>query len=483
MTISKFNSFRRYTPPTCTLEIYHPQPFWGRWQDQSFPPLFSFQLHFDDPRLAQDDRISIIGDRNLLEQLRIKIQAYINKYLKQTTITSERLACDLPTKAITNQEDTVEHIIHLSRQENYSHLLYYQSFVPHAETIEVVLNNTQLLDLVNALEAYHWDANQVKVIQPKKNFSPRLAILITALTLTVGGLIWWRYQENENLVTTDNNSSNTGQKSSNNFQAVIPPSPLDTNSIPQIIVPKIPPELSDQKSLVPPPIAAKTPNLNIPNSTPSNIISNNYSATTSNSGDIGSAIFDIIPKNPNPVNKEQQQAISPKKTEKISLEPLKSLPTLSPANSQLNQSSNLSTNNIAMSSSLLPGNLSTTNIDNQNSQKSNLKLETNFLASNSPQKISQNISAEVKKYFQGKWKAPENLKQSIEYRLELEDDGTLTKVTPVGQMARLFLAQTPIPVINQTITSPFTEIPSLTVRLILSPNGEVQTFAEYRNIN
>ena len=465
MAIPQFNSFRRYTPPTCTLEIYHPQPFWGRWRDQSFPPLFSFQLHFDDPRLAKDDRISIIGDRNLLETLRIKLQKYVNQYLNQSTITNE-LSSEVPTKLVTD----VENVIHFSRQSRYSHLLYYQSFAPHAEIIEVVLNNTQLLDLINALEAFHWDATQVKVIGAKATISPRLGIALFATVTSISGFWWWQYQQNDGLVIKEQNISSQSKNTSQNFPTVIPPSPLDMNQVPETVIPKIPPELINQKTLSPPPIASNSPNLSVPNRS-----SNQKSTNDSTS----SSTLNVLPDDSSAQNKQPQSLI--KERQNISISPLASLPNLSSSNTN---SSSLSSNenqhkeeNIAILSPPLQKNLPNNSIDNsKNNPSANLKQHISY--SDSTRKISQDISAEVKQYFQGKWQVPDNLTQSIEYRLQVEDNGSLSKVTPVGQVAAIFLQQTPIPAKNEIITSPFTELPYLTVRLILSPNGGVKTFAE-----
>lgn len=469
MAIPQFNSFRRYTPPTCTLEIYHPQPFWGRWRDQSFPPLFSFQLHFDDPRLAKDDRISIIGDRNLLEKLRIKLQRYVNQYLNHSTISNEELSSEVPTKLVTD----VENVIHFSRQSRYSHLLYYQSFAPHTEIIEVVLNNTQLLDLINALEAFHWDATQVKVIAAKATISPRLGIALFATVTSISGFWWWQYQQNDGLVIKEQNISSQSKNTSQNLPTVIPPSPLDMNQVPETVIPKIPPELINQKTLSPSPIVSNSTNSSVLNR------SNNHQKPTNDS--TSSSTLNVLPEDSSVQNKQPQSLI--KERQNISISPLASLPNLSPSNTN---SSSLSSsnenqqkeNNIATLSSPLQKNLSNNSIDNsKNNPSANLKQHISY--SNSTRKISQDISAEVKQYFQGKWQVPGNLTQSIEYRLQVEDDGSLSKVTPVGQVAAIFLQETPIPPAkNKIIISPFTELPYLTVRLILSPNGGVKTFAE-----
>ncbi len=510
MVIHKFNSFRRYTPPTCTLEIYHPQPFWGRWRSQHFPPLFSFQLHFDDPRLTQEDKITVIGDRDLLETLRKTLTKYVQEYLNCTSIWEqpEKLACEIPLSAEGK-------IVHLSRLSAYSHLLYYQSFEPHPETIEVVLNNTQLVDFVNALDTYHWDATNVNIKKKKRSLSASAWIALIAIITTAGGLGWWRYQQNlaSDIAQETDDENLPADKYDTNVQAVVPPQPLDAKNIPQTIVPKIPaqtnlakisPQAIRQQSLLPPPnITPSSIDLVIPNEDNNSSKQNNLSITSvlptpsskttssssktkpfpsqkvfnlpSNSTDKKvnpSVIMAIKPSFNSPPTIKQDQVIEnkqpPSKPLNTKTNPPSTVPVLSAANPKpsLDSSNNLP-------------NLPTTN----NQQiKPSVKLRQQLSTDNSPiviaKQISNNVSTEVETYFQSKWQPPENLTQSIEYRLVLNGDGSLSRITPVGQIASIFIDQTPMPLIGEIITSGFTQVSPLTIRLILSPSGNVETFAE-----
>jgi Domain of unknown function (DUF4335) len=450
--ISKFNSFRRYTPPTCTLDIYHPQPFFGRWSYQSFPPLFSFQLDFDDPRVVQEDKISIVGDRNLLEQLRLKVEDYLDSYLSQTTIVEDNLSCTMEEKI--SMEPT--NIIHITRLSDYNHLLYCQTILPHPEIVEVVLSNTQIIDLVNALQGYYEDATQVITAKNKQQFSPHLTIFLTGILLTVTGFIWWQFQEEDNLANNLNNNSPLDETPNNNLQKVIPPSPLNQDRLPQTIAPKIPPQLNNLQKLPPNPIASPNPPLlNQPNQTSNNTtIDDSFTINNSNRDNFNNALLSIVPKEnisltPKPTPKQQSKPIQ----EQLNIATIKSLPVLSPLQDETNSTSTV--------------NNSITN-DNQSLMAINLSSQD-----------SRNIAHEVKQYFQGKWQVPTDLKQTIEYRLQLGEDGSLYKVTPIGQVATFFLDKTPIPQRkNETIISPLTNLSSQTVRLILSPNGNIQTFME-----
>ena len=48
---------RRYTPPTCTLEILAESSPLSHWMSQTVVDQLRFQLHFDDPTLPEDLRI------------------------------------------------------------------------------------------------------------------------------------------------------------------------------------------------------------------------------------------------------------------------------------------------------------------------------------------------------------------------------------------------------------------------------------------
>ena len=103
------------------------------------------------------------------------------------------------------------------------------------------------------------------------------------------------------------------------------------------------------------------------------------------------------------------------------------------------------------------------------------QTEPDIAFNSKPRQLSQ--TAEIKAYFQDKWLPPEDLKQSLEYRLYLNDDGSIKKVIPLGKASRLYLSKTNIPVQGEPFISPVTEENS-TIRLLLNPDGRVKTFQE-----
>lgn len=85
---------------------------------------------------------------------------------------------------------------------------------------------------------------------------------------------------------------------------------------------------------------------------------------------------------------------------------------------------------------------------------------------------------QVVAYFQENWQPPADLNQSLEYRLAIDADGAIARVTPLGKASSLYLSQTNIPLNGEPFIEPLAESGSATIRLLLNPNGKVQAFIE-----
>ena len=87
--------------------------------------------------------------------------------------------------------------------------------------------------------------------------------------------------------------------------------------------------------------------------------------------------------------------------------------------------------------------------------------------------------AEVRSYFQQRWKPMPNLGQTLEYRLVLNANGSLKQIVPLGQAAATFLDRTGMPLTGDPFVSSLPNgLNSATVRLVLSPAGNVKVFME-----
>jgi hypothetical protein len=89
--------------------------------------------------------------------------------------------------------------------------------------------------------------------------------------------------------------------------------------------------------------------------------------------------------------------------------------------------------------------------------------------------------AEARDFFQQRWQPPEGLTQTLEYRLQVAADGTITRITPLGQAAGDFVDRTQIPLVGEPFVSPLTTGESAQMRVVLSPDGRVRTFLESQN--
>lgn len=71
---------RRYTPPTCTLEVMAQNSSLSRWAEQPVVKDVRFHLKLDDPTLAQDRWVELHGDRAQLEDLRHTVNTYVQTF-------------------------------------------------------------------------------------------------------------------------------------------------------------------------------------------------------------------------------------------------------------------------------------------------------------------------------------------------------------------------------------------------------------------
>jgi hypothetical protein len=86
----------------------------------------------------------------------------------------------------------------------------------------------------------------------------------------------------------------------------------------------------------------------------------------------------------------------------------------------------------------------------------------------------------VRQYFQARWQPPDSLKQTLEYRLTLNQDGSLERIAPLGQAAKIYLDRTNMPLLGEPFVSPLEPplVEKPNIRLVLSPDRTVKTFME-----
>ena len=75
---------RKYTPPTCTLEIQGRESPLSRWVKLPVLNQLEFKLSFDDPRQTDEKLVTIWGDRDELEDLSQAVETYVQNFLETT---------------------------------------------------------------------------------------------------------------------------------------------------------------------------------------------------------------------------------------------------------------------------------------------------------------------------------------------------------------------------------------------------------------
>lgn len=198
--MSSNSVLRRYTPPTCTLEIVSQGLPLLRWVGRSVLNQLNFSLNFDDPRLPEEQRVTINGDKAQLQALHQEVKAYIQNFLvqkpenfpgNQTIFTTqpqtpsitqadtdltdnfpETTQTELPPITQENYQPTTtpgttnlpphnlnlaktNHGIYLQPRNLLSHDLFLGSLATPESGPAINLSLLQLFDLATALEEYN----------------------------------------------------------------------------------------------------------------------------------------------------------------------------------------------------------------------------------------------------------------------------------------------------------------------------------------
>ena len=485
---------RRYTPPTCTLEVQAKRPFISRLKQQPILKQFKFKLCFDDPRLPDADHITIEGDRNQLETLYQVIKNYIQNLLNFAQI-STREPATVSLKSST--ENTPSFVIFDETNSEIKikpdGLLYHDLFLgnlsKNSTNLFIHLSVLQLFDLSAALEEYITESENLSNLKSLEKTTPEwlktilfIIISIGCLTGTIKLINLYRQPQNQ-----------TATKPSETIK--IPP--------PNLVPLPPPPKLAPLPVPSAPPIQIKVaPNLPAVNTAPLPIPAPLFPnpATPQAIPDLqpGSGEFMIIPQDSGindgsvPPAPPPLTATVPPPPPRLAVAPTQALPP-SPPVIFAPQTIELPTLKNAAPPVILnvPSAENSSNSSPENSEPD----EQNYLAqlNKRPPTIAATRQqdttlfdqipqvAEVRNYFQNIWYPPKNLKRTLQYSLKLNSDGSLQTITPVGQPAVNRQKQLDFPEIGKPFVSPLASGKTPKIRLILQPDGSVQAFLESLN--
>jgi hypothetical protein len=366
---------KRYTPPTCTLKIFRSR--FNLIPNQNL----NFELHIDDPRLFEDQQVSLQGNYQQLQLLATAIQQYIEQFLQSCVV-------ELPQK----KTPSLQTLNLLKHQLNWD-------LLPNHK---IELSTTQLFDLANALRQFQQDISQLK--------KPKISKLSLIARISAGSLL---------LVFATN-------------KLLFSQTTKTVTSIPttQTVSPEAEPDNIIITPDLPPPALRKKPQLKLP-------------ATWQDYTKIQPPTKVQIPSpinSPTPPTPDNQTVVE---TQAIA-------PVTTPANPLFSQ----------RVPKLYP------------------ETASKIVQPDSLTKTIISPTEEVQVYFQRRWQPPEDLKEKLEYRLIINSQGRIEKMIPLGRISQYHLQSIKPAITAQIIDSPLKSAQQVSIRLILTPQGIVQTLAE-----
>ncbi len=437
---------RRYTPPTCTLEITAQTAALSPWTRQPLQQELQFQLSFEAAQqLHQDQSIQIRGDRAQLEALGEAVESYVQEFLAQAPTDLIALT---PRAALSQPEFVDEQHaaalsivegwdqkIHLRPQGLLSHDLFLGPLANQTSGPVINLSISSLFDLASALEASIAEA--LTLVPPEQQ---RRDWLQTPLWTRVAAIAALFVGVTTAVLQLSNSSSGP-----ENTSPVI----SRTN------------ESDPSTPLPPPPNASLPPFQNLPSVTvpPTPSIDSEFAKGIPNSGQVA-------------LNPQQSTLPTPVRTPQTPKQP----PTSGSIAIEPNASGD---------SPVLPDVPDIATSNTEPAAKSS--ISSSEAAGSSPAQSSQTAFdvvpqvAEVRSYFQQRWKPPQNLNQTLEYTLILNSNGSIQQTIPLNQAAKTYVDRTPLPLRNEPFVSPVQGRGSAKIRLVLGPNGSVQTFLQSSN--
>lgn len=516
---------RIYTPPTCTLSVETTQPFLPKspWVSQAVKELkpisnssrVSFVLSFDDPRQAAES-MTVRGDRSQLDRLYLAVNRYIQEFLNKNGSAVQKLQDNLsfdpiaagtrssqafqpsgtqtltPQKLVSQTPGSGSAAPHLQPQSFLTHLLHLGE-LQKSELISIELTTTQLFDLATALDAY---TNEINTVAPRNNWwkskwfanwgLATAAILCSVGLISLGLKLLQNHNAAESIApspTIDNRPAPADVQVFPIPRASIPPLPTTSplGATQKLTIPnpvQIPPGGGVNIPPLAPPVFPQTSGNNQGNlGNQTNQNSPNNQTSVFPTGETPSTILPNLgnsprPREPNFLPNSGQTSGQPSSQPSISpLAPLPpnlpNLPSLNP--NEFQETPAPEATPLSLEGNVLENSVTPAPIDKQDSPESGALFD----------EIPQ--VPEVRKYFQSRWQPSGESSPTLEYSLVLNGNGSIARIIPLGQGAQDYLDRLDrleFPAPNTPFVAPFPNGSSAKIRLVLSPDGRVQTFLE-----
>lgn len=427
---------RRYTPPTCTLEVSGETSALSQWTRRPVLKDLQFHLSLDNPRQPGDQPIQIRGDRDQLEALSESVESYVQSLINHPQTLPLGLPTNQPSDGVEigNGDGTEAEALSLTPQALLVHSLSLNELADDLAPVALQLSVTQLFDLATALEEYSAETEAL----PASSSAPPLAWLsetpiwaksaaIALLAVGVSMAILELANQNSPSQLAQQDASDRSQPPDNRLLVPSPPAADST-------LPEIPPlETAPATSFPNPPTIPSAEQL------PSIAAAPQVTADGSQGAQPSQRSVAIQPQN-------SPSSGAPAKPPSLPPSPASDAP-------------------LSIAALRSP------------------QTETATGARSAQEKLADAIPqvAQVRSYFQQRWQPPESLNQTLEYTLILNPDGSLARSVPLGEAASTYLDRTPIPLANEPFVSPPEGQGKTLIRLVLYPDGEVQTFLQPGN--
>jgi Domain of unknown function (DUF4335) len=272
---------RRYTPPTCTLEVLAQSSPLSKWMNKSVLKQLRFELRFDDPRLPEEQRIAIRGDRDQLEALCAVVTTYVQEFLEKSpdqfwqsysTSDTNKLLDGIEIQDNQNSSSRISTLgkpfnsqipkadIYIEPKSHLSHNLVLGRLASPTTGAAIQLSLLQLFDLASACDEYtsdvmalpNLDTNQRRTRTSIPAWAPVAAVIAIGVGLAP---ITLQYANRARKLTA------TNQTSKQEIALQTPP-PLDLTT--PLILPT-PQETLPLAGLPPAPLQGSSSNLQNPN--------------------------------------------------------------------------------------------------------------------------------------------------------------------------------------------------------------------------
>lgn len=535
---------KRYTPPTCTLEIVAKSSPLSRFVGQSVMKDLRFELRFDDPRQPEDNGVTIQGDRTELEVLYDAVTSYVQDFLNSSstqlplisrTSTSapgwtagENHAGDAIAPQASDQDPdrsdasasvpmlesapklrplkppTLPTKIYLKPKGLLAHELVLGHLATEESGPVVNLSVTQLFDLATALDEY---AAEV-VALPKLNllswkkappaWTRTAAAVVVAVGVTAVTVKYFDQPKTQQASAPTAGSQPSPTQSPLVSQVPTPPttpiSPLPTPAVPPSLSP--PPILPPPSPVTAPPTPLTTPatlptrqrpEITVNPSEPANIADRpNRPAPNIFTGGVASRPSPTFSSPTVSSKKNSSPSSTQSSTEKAPTQeqaPTQpTRPTVSATAPSLGELPSLNPTP-SPSSTVAQGEGSPSSARNT-SAAAQVDPSASAGADNGGKNtLFDNIPqvAEARNYFENRWKPPSKLTQTLEYTLVVNQDGSLKQIIPLGKAAGDYIGDTGIPLLGEPFVSPIQGEGNPKIRVVFAPDGKVQTFLEGRN--